>query len=33
MMERIINDPKDAFEASCVPEMQEFISVLKEKKV
>ena len=33
MMERIINKPLDAFESSCVPEMQEFLAELKAKKV
>ena len=33
MMERVINKPLDAFESSCVPEMQEFLAALKAKKV
>ena len=33
MMERVINNPLDDFEKSCVPEMQEFIKALKDKKV
>ena len=33
MMERVIENPLDAFEASCVPEMQEFLDALKAKKV
>lgn len=33
MMEKVIANPLDDFEKSCIPEMQEFLTALKEKKV
>ena len=33
MMEKVIANPLDDFEKSCIPEMQEFLTTLKEKKV
>lgn len=33
MMQRVIDNPLDEFEASCVPEMEEFLRALKDKKV